>query len=658
MAEIFKLNEPKKYYYTGTYKQITLFPGLYKIECYGASGGGGNGSNSSTYAGYGGYTSGKIKIKEELDIYMYIGGAGEHAVVCKGGWNGGGSADNVRSSSGSGGGATDIRLEYGTWNNVTSLRSRIMVAGGGGGGARYNAKGGDGGGLTGINGNGASGGGQTYGGSSYGKFGIGGSGPTTNYGKGCGGGGYYGGGVNPNGNSYYHSGGGGSSFISGMEGCNAINSNGAHTGQSIHYSGLYFTECETKSGVNIGDGYVLITLLKQNTSVISYTYDDGIQNVNINPEAYYLGDTVTLTPIMKQGYLWDKWTGDIESLNEILSINIDKEGIISVHANSKPGPTQYTVKHYTQNIDIDNYTLQDTEIFEGITNDIAYPNTKIYKGFTEPEMQYITIKNDGTSILNYYYTRNKYTAIVISNGYTNKSEYYFEEKGTITYDDTLDIIYQCTGWKTNPKINVIKNGLKTYEFYMPASNVEFYILYMLRRLNSNIYKNIFPEEIFDMDFINKSLANIVISTEDIKQNNHDLSINDFVYLDDDGLYKKAIAEESIKANVVGIVSKIAGPNVFTLMDSGKIAFEHLDYTDTTILYLSDKIPGKAVHYSEITNTVYIPVAIYIENNIIIHLQQGSIGDVLAPYEEEEQSFEIYTQQELNDVVNQITNGVK
>ena len=638
MAEVFNVGESKTFYYTGKYQQITLSPGLYKLECWGAKGGNPTG-------GLGGYSYGELEILMSCTLYVYCGGIGGNNIGNLGGsagWNGGGAGGNGYGGyvgGAGGGGASDIRI------GGIQLSDRIIVAGGGGGGLTwYSLYGGYGGGLSGGNG-------QVYNTS----FKSSGATQNTGYALGQGQSGRVGGGSRY---SVEGGGGAGGGYYGGFsEQRNSDYSNNAGGGGSGYISPKLIN-AKTIGNINSGNGYVIITLLKKNTSVISYTYDDGIQNININPEVYYLGDTVILTPIMKQGYLWDKWTGDIESLDKVLSINIDKEGIISVHANSKPGPTQYTVKHYTQNIDIDNYTLQDTEIFEGITNDIAYPNTKIYKGFTEPEMQYITIKNDGTSILNYYYTRNKYTAIVISNGYTNKSEYYFEEKGTITYDDTLDIIYQCTGWKTNPKINVIKNGLKTYEFYMPASNVEFYILYMLRRLNSNIYKNIFPEEIFDMDFINKSLANIVVSTEDIKQNNHDLSINDFVYLDDDGLYKKAIAEESIKANVVGIVSKIAGTNVFTLMDSGKIAFEHLDYTDTTILYLSDKIPGKAVHYSEITNTVYIPVAIYIENNIIINLQQGSIGDVLAPYEEEEQSFEIYTEQELNDVVNQITNGVK
>ena len=162
-----------------------------------------------------------------------------------------------------------------------------------------------------------------------------------------------------------------------------------------------------------------------------------------------------------------------------------------------------------------------------------------------------------------------------------------------------------------------------------------------------------------MDYLNKSFANVIASTNDIRQENHELSVNDFVYFDNiDNKYKKALAEDSARANVVGLVSNVAGPNVFTLMKSGKVTFDTLDYNDTTILYLSDKTPGKAVHYSEISNTIYIPIAIYIENNIIVSLQQGSIGDVLVPYEKEEQDFENYTEQDLNDIITQVTNGVK
>lgn len=637
MAELIHKNDYKEFNYTGNIQSIELLPGIYQLECWGAQGGQGNDNeyaNTSWNYGKGGYSIGTIEIKTKTILYICVGGrgisySGYPAIpansLVNGGYNGGGNT--FRDSyefGGSGGGATHIALQSGLLSSLESKKDSILlVAGGGGGSGEDNEYAGHGGsaitlptGYYDVN---------TY----KGTFGQG-----THY-------------VN----SEESGGGGGGGYIGGYGGQGGGSNGGTGYANPILYN------INGQTGVRDGHGFAKITLLK--SIFLSYNYDNGIEDININPESYNIGDTVELTPILKQGYLWDKWTGDIESLDETLSITIeDYETLISVYANSKPGPTTYTINHYIQNLDITTYTLQDTEILNGITNDIVSPNVNVYEGFTAPDIQSITIKNDGTSVLNYYYIRNKYTALVISNGYTDKSEYYFEEQGEIIYDETLEHIYAFTGWRTNCKVNFIRNGLKTCQFYMPANNVEFYITYILNRLNSNIYKNIFPEEVINMDFINKSLANTIISTEDIRQDNHGLSVNDFVYLDDDGLYKKALAEESTRANVAGIVSKVASPNVFTLMNSGTVSFDHLDYNDTTILYLSDKIPGKAVHYSEITNTVYIPIAVYIEDKIIIHLQQGSIGDVLAPYEKEEQRFENYTEQELNDVVNQITNGVK
>ena len=266
---------------------------------------------------------------------------------------------------------------------------------------------------------------------------------------------------------------------------------------------------------------------------------------------------------------------------------------------------------------------------------------------------------NGYAIITLIEIFNTHTVTVVNGNLVLNKKYVQTEKVDISYQKYIDASKTFSHWYSDDS-NIDFNDYydKVTYFIMPDNDVIVEAILKDNRLNSNIYKNIFPEEVINMDFINKSLANTIISTEDIRQDNHGLSVNDFVYLDDDGLYKKALAEESTRANVVGIVSKVAGPNVFTLMDSGIVSFDHLDYNDTTILYLSDKIPGKAVHYSEITNIVYIPVAVYIEDKIIIHLQQGSIGDVLAPYEKEEQNFENYTEQELNDVVNQITNGVK
>lgn len=188
-----------------------------------------------------------------------------------------------------------------------------------------------------------------------------------------------------------------------------------------------------------------------------------------------------------------------------------------------------------------------------------------------------------------------------------------------------------------------------------SANSETELLFV--RLNSNIYKNIFPDTVIDIEYISDLIDRTPTSAEDIVQENHGFELYDIVYLDSNGRYQKALAEDSARASVKGVVSRISSPNVFTLMDTGRIEYMSLDHDDTSILYLSDKLPGKLVHYLDIDNTVYIPVAIYTDNSIIVNIQKGSIGDVLTPYSDHEQLFESYTEHELNDIVNQIVNGV-
>ena len=252
--------------------------GTYKLETWGAKGGdNGNG----LIGGLGGYASGNINLNEAKNLYIYVGGVGqinvsnnqdlsdnyinEYFGSVAGGYNGGGASGTQSIYSTSGGGATDIRINNGTWNNFNSLKSRIIIAAGGGGSSYYTnfnqGNGGFGGGLNGNIGTSGKDSDYRYGGygtqinTGYaykselsGKFGEGGAGYRDEYSSnlivnGGGGGGYYGGSA---GGDYGAAGGGGSSFISGHNGCDAIKeesteNNIIHTGQSIHYSGLYFT---------------------------------------------------------------------------------------------------------------------------------------------------------------------------------------------------------------------------------------------------------------------------------------------------------------------------------------------------------------------------------------------------------------------------------
>ena len=110
--------------YTGKAQSVTLEPGKYVLECWGAQGG--YRSNSS-YGGKGGYSTGTLTLTQKTTIYIYVGGSGNSVTsasnsIYPGGFNGGGYRYNYKG----GGGATDIRI------GSASLYARVIVAGGGG----------------------------------------------------------------------------------------------------------------------------------------------------------------------------------------------------------------------------------------------------------------------------------------------------------------------------------------------------------------------------------------------------------------------------------------------------------------------------------------------------------------------------------------------
>lgn len=673
-----------RYNYTGGVQTANVTPGIYRLEVYGARGG------CTNY--WGGYATGIITLKENTIFNIYCGGAGTGGNSfpesgTPGGWNGGGYG---YSTEGSGGGGTDIRI------NGTSLYHRVIVAGGAGGGTKAGTyHGGGGGGETGQNGSGdtyhnknwgdypryGTGGTQTSGGkggfcgstvtatstdyfSHDGSFGQGGDGfagthNTFYLNSTGGGGGWYGGG---GGGCQEKSYGGTSRGAGGGSGYVLTASSYKPPGYALD-SRYYLASTLMSTDVNNGDGYTIITcvllrginIIKTQGIATAYTdYTEGVTKFD---------DEVTVTVTTKPGYRFSHWGDEqtnILNTSDIYTFVWDSsKEFYKIYAYATPcTDIKYTVNYYVMNLDLKTYKLYKTECFTGTTDTTVIVDTIQIDGFVTPAKQSVTINGDGSSVVNYYYTRGLYT-ITVTNGKSDKYNYYYEEQGNLIFTNIQDTTKAFLRWYADNNVFIKDITNKKTWFIMPPYNINFFVFTQDNRLNSNIYKNIFPEGLLNMDIINKSINNTIVSTEDIKQNNHGLEINDFVYFDNiDNRYKKALAEDSIRASVKGVVSKVASPNVFTLMDSGKIPFSHLNFNDTTILYLSDKTPGKAVHYSEISNTIYIPVAVYIENNIIINLQQGSIGDVLTPYEEEEQSFETYTEQELNDVVNQITNGVK
>lgn len=247
------------------------------VDVQGASGG----NLGTAIGGKGGRVQATIPVSPGDVLSIYVGQAGRTDTNAFGGFNGGGAVFSYAhcDSAGTGGGASDIRL------NGTSFSNIVVIAGGGGGAGGASSPvqylaGGNGGGLTGVDGSpwnswpnsGGKGGTPTAGGAAgiaccscpqYTTSGTqlnGGNGTGDCAGGGGGGGGYYGGG-----GSCFGGAGGGSSF----------------TGTGV-------TSVTHTQGYRTGDGIVTLT----------YTSCTGIaelpHNVSVNVFPNPFGSSITL----------------------------------------------------------------------------------------------------------------------------------------------------------------------------------------------------------------------------------------------------------------------------------------------------------------------------------------------------------------------------
>lgn len=270
-----------------TTQEVTLEPGKYQLECWGAQGGC---RDTSYLGGKGGYSKGTLTLTEQTTLFINTGGCyNYYKTYSPGGYNGGGTG---KTSAAGGGGASDIRI------GENSLFARVIVAGGGGGAgyvSNYGAGGGTHGGsgvdntITAEVGSNRCGGGasQTAPGVGWsnsnttiaevttGAFGYGGNAyRDSGYTAGGGGGGWYGGGgaYDNDSDSDGKNGGGGSGYV--YTSSTASN----YPSGCLLTSKYYLTDASTTLGTatiksptgvdetgHAGHGYVRITALELET---------------------------------------------------------------------------------------------------------------------------------------------------------------------------------------------------------------------------------------------------------------------------------------------------------------------------------------------------------------------------------------------------------
>lgn len=263
--------------YTGAVQSVTLKPGKYVLECWGAQGG--NGCTGNSYkGGAGGYSKGTLTLAKTETLYIYVGGQGVSAAasgngnIREGGFNGGGSGRDWGSTGhggGGGGGASDIRII------TDNFYARVIVAGAGGG-ASDNGAGGAGGGTSGISSSSSAG--TATGGSGFGQA------AASSYTSGeCGGGGggWYGG---YGGSSENYSGGGGSGYVytsssasNYPSGCLLNSSYYLTDAQTIAGNQTFKSPTNTNETGHSGNGYCRITVIECSNTALYVRIDNSMK---------------------------------------------------------------------------------------------------------------------------------------------------------------------------------------------------------------------------------------------------------------------------------------------------------------------------------------------------------------------------------------------
>lgn len=185
----------------------------------------------------------------------------------------------------------------------------------------------------------------------------------------------------------------------------------------------------------------------------------------------------------------------------------------------------------------------------------------------------------------------------------------------------------------------------------PVSTLDFF------RLNSNIYKNIFDHIIFDLELIqDKKEKQPKPQIFSFEQYFDDLELYDIIYMDDNGIYKKAIANRDCY-DAIGMIININN-GIYTVMSAGILDNTfNIKQSMSGILYLSDTEPGKFVTYEEVNNMFYKPIGFFNDDKIIISICDASEGNTLEPYDNSlfNISFSTLDRIDIQGIINEVLN---
>lgn len=141
--------------------------------------------------------------------------------------------------------------------------------------------------------------------------------------------------------------------------------------------------------------------------IIHLNSNDGIHAGSMNLP---YGSPISLPTPTRAGYSFAGWYTDT-SLTQPFNATTMPPTDVWLFAKWTPIPSVgYAVRHYLQSLDGSSFDLAAAERYYALTESSVTPAVTSFTGFTPPGRETVTVAGDGSTAVEYYYTRNTYTA--------------------------------------------------------------------------------------------------------------------------------------------------------------------------------------------------------------------------------------------------------
>ena len=215
---------------------------------------------------------------------------------------------------------------------------------------------------------------------------------------------------------------------------------------------------------------------RRNTYTVNFDANGGNGNMNDLHAEYDVLNALPTNTFAKTGAKFVGWNtspdGSGQSFEDrarVWNWSATDGDIITLYAqweNESGFNTTFKVEHYKEQLD-GQYKLEETDNYEGVSGTETTPDRKTYQGFTSPEGQTVTIEADGSTVVQYYYTRNSYN-VTINKGTGIES---VTGDGTYKFDQSVTVSAITSEGYENPTWLLMGTPIQS-TFLMPAGDIE------------------------------------------------------------------------------------------------------------------------------------------------------------------------------------------